>query len=346
MPDINVEELVLPARADGEDAADFARLVELRNTAEVSAYGTEEVSRRPSEILPFWQDAHAPVRLFGIRVDGRLQAASVYETQLDDTEGCWISVLVDPEHRRRGLGTALATHAETLAAQEGRSKLIVYAASGAGEGERVDSPTGFGSVPASNAEVRFLLSRGYRLEQVERTSRLALPIDVTVPEPAAGYRLHFWQDHTPESWQEDMALMFTRMTTDAPSAGLEEPEDVYTVERLLEFEAASDASPRTQLMVVVEHIESGRLAGYSELRVPPEPTRAVGQGDTLVLREHRGHRLGMLMKAANLDRLQRDWPGRPSVITHNAEENRYMLDVNEDVGFVPIGYEGAWRKDI
>jgi GNAT superfamily N-acetyltransferase len=279
-------------------------------------------------------------------VDGQLQAASFYETLLDDPEGCWITVLVDPAYRRRGLGTALASHAEALAASEGHTKLITYAPSGTGEGERIDSPTGFGSVPASNPEVRFLLANGYRLEQVERASRLALPIDVTVPEPAAGYRLHFWQDHTPEEWLEDMALMFTRMSTDAPSAGLDEPEDVYTVERVLEFEAAADASPRTQLVVVVEHIASGRLAGYSELRVPVEASRAVGQGDTLVLREHRGHQLGMLMKAANLERLQREWPGHPSVITHNAEENRFMLDVNEAVGFVPIGYEGAWRKDL
>ena len=346
MPEIIVEELVLPARADADDAADFARVIDIRNGVEVAAFGTDDVSRRPDELLPFWQDPQAPVRLFGIRVDGELQAASFYETLLDDPEGCWITVLVHPEHRRHGLGTALAAHAEALAAAEGRIKLIVYAPSGTADGERIDSPTGFGSVPASNPEVRFLRAHGYRLEQVERASRLALPVEVSVPEPSPGYRLVFWQDHTPKAWLEDMALLFTRMSTDAPSAGLEEPEDVYTVERLLEFEAAQDASPRTLLVVAVEHIASGRLAAFSELRVPVEPSRAVGQGDTLVLKEHRGHRLGMLMKTANLDRLQREWPGRPSVITYNAEENRFMLDVNEAVGFVPIGYEGAWRRDL
>jgi hypothetical protein len=54
----------------------------------------------------------------------------------------------------------------------------------------------------------------------------------------------------------------------------------------------------------------------------------------------------MLLKVENLLLLQRSYPGHPGVLTWNAEENRAMLDVNEAVGFVPIGYEGAWRKDL
>jgi hypothetical protein len=54
----------------------------------------------------------------------------------------------------------------------------------------------------------------------------------------------------------------------------------------------------------------------------------------------------MLLKVANLAHLERIAPGHPSVTTFNAEENRYMLDVNEAMGFVPIAYEGAFRKDL
>jgi hypothetical protein len=70
----------------------------------------------------------------------------------------------------------------------------------------------------------------------------------------------------------------------------------------------------------------------------------VEQQDTLVLREHRGHRLGMLLKVANLRQLALQFPEQSAVTTFNAEENRFMLDVNEALGFTPMGYEGAWRR--
>jgi GNAT superfamily N-acetyltransferase len=80
--------------------------------------------------------------------------------------------------------------------------------------------------------------------------------------------------------------------------------------------------------------------------VPPQAARAANQYGTLVLKEFRGHGLGMLVKLANLDYLPRVSPGHPSALTFNAEENRPMLDVNEAMGFVGIAYEGIWRKDL
>ena len=99
-------------------------------------------------------------------------------------------------------------------------------------------------------------------------------------------------------------------------------------------------------VATVEHVPSGHLVGFTVLSVPRQLHRAVAQYATLVLKEHRGHKLGMLLKVANLQHLERVKPGHASVTTFNAEENRFMLDVNEAVGFVPIGVESAWRKDL
>jgi GNAT superfamily N-acetyltransferase len=342
----SIEALVMPTQVDAPDASDFLAMVGIRNRIEIDAYQSQDRYLAPADILPFYQDEHAPVRMFGVRQHGELAAFSLLETQATDAEHLWMTINVQPESRRHGIGTALLQHAEAVAADEGRRKLLIYASSAEAPGERLPAPTGFGSLPADNPEVRFLLGHGYRLEQIERGSRLALPVAIDPPEAPEDYRLHYWERHTPERWLADVATLYTRISTDAPSAGLDEPEDVYTVERVLEFEATHADSPRTRALVAVEHIPTGRLAGFSEARVPQDASRAISQGTTLVLREHRGRRLGMLLKSANLARLQRDFPGHPSVVTFNAEENRFMLDVNEALGFVTTGYEGGWRKDI
>jgi GNAT superfamily N-acetyltransferase len=353
MTEFTIEEVTIPATLDTPEAADFIATAEVRNAVEADGYGTDDLAFSAAELLPGWLDQeYEPKRLFAVRVGGEIVARAIYETQpAEEADTVWFGIQVLPAFRRRGIGTALADRLETIADSEGRTKRIVYAVSRDAAGERVPSPTGFGSVPLANDEVRFLRSRGFTLEQVERGSRLALPagglaarLDEARTVAGAGYTVHHWLDRTPERWREDMALLYTRMSTDAPTAGLEEPEDVWTVDRLALHEQRRESSPRIQLVAAVEHLATGRLAGFTELSAPAELTRPVSQEDTIVLEEHRGHRLGMLLKVANLQHLESVRPGHPAIITFNAEENRHMLDVNEAVGFVPIGYEGAWKK--
>jgi GNAT superfamily N-acetyltransferase len=347
-----IDEVAIPTSTDAADAADFIATVDVRNIVEAEGYGTEELCLTAEELLPFWRDQqYEPKRLFVARVDGRVVARSVFETRpADDATMAWVGIHLLPEFRRRGIGTALADHVEAIAVADGRTELVVYTVSKDAPGERLEAPTGFGSVPLANPEVRFLLGRGYTLEQVERGSRLVLPAPLALQLEQAlsiagdDYRLRQWTDTTPAQWLDDLAVLYTRMSTDAPTAGLNEPEDLWTAQRVRDFEELAKDDPRTVIVSAIEHLPSGHLVGMTDISVPAERHRAAEQRDTIVLREHRGHRLGMVLKAANLLHLERVAPGHPSIITFNAEENRHMLDVNEAIGFLPIGYEGAWKK--
>lgn len=350
-----IEVLPIPESLDGPGGADFAATIEVRNASEVQGYGTTDVTFPAGEILAHWHDPHQPQRLWAVRQNGRIVARAILGWQLDSTEVAWITIQVHPEAEGRGIGGALYEAVEAATRAEGFGRMLAYAVSPDAPGERIVPPTGAGSVPATNREVRFLLARGWRLEQVERGSRIALPVDPADLErrraaasEVAGpdYRVHTWAGPTPERWMADLAMLNTRMSTDAPSAGLEEPEDVWDIDRLATYDALMAAAPRVTLTAAAEHVPSGHLVAFSQLAVPHDLARPVNQEDTLVLREHRGKRLGMLLKVANLAYLEEVAPGHPSVLTWNAEENRAMLDVNEAVGFVPIGYEGAWRKDL
>ncbi len=349
-----IEELALPATLDAEGGADFARAIELGNAVEALTYGTPDLAYEPAEELPYYLDKFEPQRVLVARVAGEIVGRTVYTTQTgEEADAGWLTVQVLPEYAGRGIGRALADAGEALALADGKSKALVYHAAVARPGAQIVPASGVGSLPADDRAVRFLQARGYRFEQVERVSRLPLPVAglehlVIEAEAASGpdYVVHTWVGRAPQRWLEDIALLNTRMSTDAPTAGLEEPEDIWTVDRVIARDDANDANPRSRLVAAVEHLPSAHLVGFTVLSVPQQSHRAPAQYATLVLREHRGHRLGMLLKVANLAHLERVAPGHPSIITFNAEENRHMLDVNESLGFVPIALEGAWRKDL
>jgi GNAT superfamily N-acetyltransferase len=375
-----IEELSIPEEPGAEGWDDFVAAAEVHNAVEADAYGTDELSVTAEEELPDWLDQDwDPRRLFVVRAaDGptpagggeatppdapvdddadtdvrHIVARGVCEFQGPGSQTAWLRADVLPAYRNRGIGTALFTLLESVAEAEGCVNQIVYAASPDAPGERLVAPTGSGSLPLRNPEVRFLLRRGYRLEQVERGSRLALPADqdllerlLSDAEERAGrdYEIVQWHGVTPIRWQRDMARLYEKMSTDTPTAGLEEPAEPWPLDRFLERQVLLADGPRIVYTTAVMHRRSRALVGFTELSVPEETDRPISQEDTLVAREHRGHRLGLLLKCWNLESIRRDEPGHPSVITFNAEENRHMLDINEALGFSPFGYEGGWRR--
>jgi GNAT superfamily N-acetyltransferase len=349
-----IDEEAIPATIEDDVDGVFAAMIEVWNACELAAYGTDDVNETPAEILPHFLDQQHPSRMFAARVDGRIVGMAVHDYLVDEPATAWVTIRVHPESNGLGIGRALAETVESAARASGQSRLVAYVPSQDAPGERLVPPTGFGSVPAANREVRFALRQGWTLEQVERASRLALPADpgslaelrADAESHAEGYRVLTWAGAIPPQWHEDMGLLETRMSTDAPGAGLGEPEDVWTAERIAEQETRILVPVHRILTAAVLHEASGHLVGYTRLRVPVDRDRPVGQWATIVLHEHRGHRLGMLLKIANLQFLQQLDPGHPSIVTWNAEENRYMLGVNEAVGFVSIGQEGAWGKTL
>ena len=345
--DVTVEELVVPVEPD----ADWIAMVRLRNDVVAEAVGSRDLSREPGELLPNWQNPHEVKHGLLARVDGRIVGRGVYETQ-SDASAAWVSIEVLPEFRGRGIGSALHERLHTYALEEGKTSMQKYLTEAFSDTtDVIPSPTGFGAVPRDRASSRFLLKHGYVLEQVGRMSRLNLPVDVSLhlqqARDAAGpdYTVVTYAGRTPEHLLEDMALLRQSMGTDAPSAGLDN-ESIWTAERVRADDDAYELSPRTMLFAMVHHSPTGEVAGYTELDVPPETDRAVAQGDTIVVKAHRGHRLGMLLKVANIAALEQVAPGHPAITTSNAVDNVHMLAVNEAVGFTAWATMGAWKKAL
>lgn len=352
---LELRPLTLPTTIDDDDAADFIEMVRVRNIVyeEISGHGDFRLA--PQELLPAYAPDPTELRLVWVAVlDGEIVGRVGVDIPLEPGSrvAYWLIEL-----RRavwgRGIGTAAYDLVERTARAHGRTVLQSWAQHPEAEGPRISSPTGFGSIPHDHA-ARFYLRTGHSLEQVERNSALDLAdpqlrrhldgLLQDATQASAGYRVVQWQLPTPPEFVDGYAWMKSRMATDVPAGMLEFDEETWDADRLRRHERIYLDAGRTMLVTAAQHVDSGDVVAFNELVIGNDPTQATSQEDTLVLSEHRGHRLGMLVKCAALLTWLDIAPNSPRVLTSNAEENRPMLSINEAIGFAPIAYEGAWKK--
>lgn len=267
--------------------------------------------------------------------DGRTVGALrlVLPTQ-DNPEVAIVDVAVHPASRRTGTGTALLAEADRLAAALGRSTLLT----------EVDEPG-----PGAPGRA-FALRHGFRCDLVETRRDLLLPVDgqrlaaleAEARRASRGYELVTWRDRTPEPLLAGRALLEQRMTTDAPHGDLPVAEERWDGARIREYEQMHLDRGRTVLSAGA--VRDGRLVAFTDLQVPLAHPERASQAGMLVLREHRGRRLGALVKTAVLRELAATLPAVRRGSTYNAEDNAPMVAVNEALGFVPAGQLSSWSR--
>lgn len=267
-----------------------------------------------------------------LALDGRGTAVGAAEVRLplqDNTHVAGLALAVGPGHRRRGVGTALLQHVLDLVEPSGRTTVR----------GSVDRPVG---TPEDEWPGLLALRRwGVTAGQREARRQLALPVpperlaalEQRARPHAAGYALRTWAGPVPEEDLAAMARLSERMSTDAPHGDLVVEPEVWDAARIRDGEALREAQGRRQWLAVAA-APDGTLVGYTMLVSSAHEPQRLLQWDTLVVREHRGHRLGLLLKLAVLAVAVRDVPAAQRVTTWNAVSNTPMVAVNEAMGFV------------
>jgi RimJ/RimL family protein N-acetyltransferase len=81
------------------------------------------------------------------------------------------------------------------------------------------------------------------------------------------------------------------------------------------------------------HDASGEMAAVTAVEADPDHPQWGYQLLTAVVRKHRGHRLGMLVKAAMIEWLAEAEPRLDRIITGNAAVNQWMIAINQQLGY-------------
>jgi GNAT superfamily N-acetyltransferase len=273
---------------------------------------------------------------------GRAVGAAMLELPLRDNQHfCAVDVHVLPDARRRGAGTALLAEVTVRARAARRTTMAMD----------IDEPP---SAEGRSAGRAFATRHGFTCATTEVRRDLALPVDpahldaveADCLDRARGYRVRTWQDRCPDDLVDDRAVLSTRMSTDAPLGELDWQIETWDAARVRRSEALVARQGRTFLAAGAVDEESGRLVAFTELGVPLTRPERVYQWSTLVLSEHRGHRLGTLVKTAVLRLVAERVPQARLVSTWNAAVNAPMIAVNERLGFRTNGSLSSWQRAL
>jgi GNAT superfamily N-acetyltransferase len=356
----SIRPYVLPESLDVPEARPFIAASDLSNIVEREVWGNDDHCHTAQTRFEGSRPSEYEERAMFLAYEGeQVVGKAVVDIPLtDNLQTGYAFVLVHPGCRRRGLGSALYEAVEAYARSRGRSTIMGWADHRAGFDKTDDvlvPATGAGAFPAGSLAARFATSHGFTLAQVDRCS--VLPVDwdrATLDTLAADaaqtagqdYELVDWVDRCPDDLLEQYAQLRRTMSTDVPMGELDWEVEVWDGARVRESEHRLAREGGSSLVRAVLHRPSGQLIGHTILERRSEKPDTVYQEDTLVLSSHRGHRLGMWLKAANLLAVVDVWPEIRRIYTWNAEENRHMLAVNLELGFVPEGYTAAWQKKL
>ncbi len=337
--------MVTIRRLDPHDDAEFAAF----HAAYVAANDYErpyaESWPLAEFVVPFRRQSVDADHYGLIAQDGdEIVGVAVIELPLTDNRELGdVCVYVPPQHRRRGVGHSLARQIAVDLRQRGRTSWLCLVT-----GRRYDQPADI-VTPGEAFAAHFGLTM--RQREVQRTLSLPAPterLDALAREAAlrhADYRLERWVNRCPDQYVEAYCALKTAMVDEMPTGDMEIETEQWDAERLRDFEESYLAQDRTRY-VYVAIAPDGSIAAHTELVVPKHDPEVVYQWDTLVLPAHRGHRLGLALKVANLAWVQAEHPERKAVRTWNAESNAAMIAVNEAMGFVPVEYEGTWQGAV
>ena len=310
-------------------AADGRHVFGADHTAH-SADELREMSRSTSQHRISWAAVDRSGRVVG--------AAGLVMPRHDNLSQALLMVVVHPDHRRRGVGTALLEHVESAARDHGRTVLLT------------ETQWRVGARDESGED--FAAPHGYAGAQTVLRSSLSLPADrarlgsALAAHGSDGYAVKTCWDGIPDAWLAGRAELSRRMSTDIPMGDLVLEEERWDEERVRTDYQRIAAIGRRVVDAYALDEATGELVGYTQVQVPQAHPRVAFQQDTLVVREHRGHGLGLRMKAAGTLALMEQSPATTRVRTWNADDNAAMLAVNHAIGYVQDGMMREWQKVV
>ncbi|MGC1239152.1 MAG: GNAT family N-acetyltransferase [Acidimicrobiales bacterium] len=245
----------------------------------------------------------------------------------DNLSSAAVSLSVLPSRRRRGVGTALAQEILSFVRSDGRTNAVWTVGSRVGE----ESPGCAFSRVMGATKALARLRRELDLKHVDG-GELDNLARTRIEGRDTDYQIVTWIDRAPDDLVDGVARLVGRMSTNTPRGELSLEPEIWDASRWREKEDDAFSSGRRRLAAGAVDGD-GRLVAFTDIGSWPHEPAVAEQWNTIVDPDHRGHRLGLATKIANLLNLLREIPGALRLETWNALENSRIISINELLGF-------------
>ncbi|MEU6163201.1 GNAT family N-acetyltransferase [Streptomyces tanashiensis] len=303
--------------------------------AVVSAAGRHDLPDRPT---PSPKQVHAQLttagldshRLFWLATGTDSTVVGVAGLRLFTSPGqdhlAELELHVHPDARRRGVGTQLLSTAAFAAQVERRRSMLTVTTGG-------------------TAGDAFCTARSFR--RVMTLHQLLLPVaeadDTAADTEHPGYELAGWTGTVPDHLAATFAAAKNAMN-DMPTGDMDYGRVSWDADRVRKM--AQVLADRGDTLLTLAALKGGTMGGYTEIVIRAGETRRALQYDTAVVPAHRGHGLGLWLKATMLRTLKDTHPGIVEIETDNADDNTHMLAVNRCLGFRPQQIVHEYQLDL
>lgn len=262
--------------------------------------------------------------------DHLVGAAAVMAPVRDNTHLAYVWIDVHPDARRRGIGTGLLECAEAWARAQARTTVTAFTWRD-GPGEAFAAARGYVAG----------LDNALRALELHHASRS----DLRDRSRSADYELVRMVGATDEALLPELVRVYAGIN-DAPTGDIDVAPDTYDLDSVQSYEQAMLARSQRMYRVLARRRCDGAWAGHTIAVIDGYADAWAFQEDTAVLAAHRGHGVGLAMKADLYAWLTEAEPQVRRVLTFNAESNTHMLAVNEALGFTLLARSVQLQRRI
>lgn len=254
---------------------------------------------------------------------------------LENLDRARLTLIVRPECRRHGIGGQLLRHAAASAAGAGRAML---------SSTTLDGSAGEAFARAAGARPLFADVRRVLTISEVPPGRLD-ELRAEAERAATGYSLVTWTGPVPAELLGPVAGMLEALEDAPNTAGTQRAvwDAARVDDRINRISRTADVR---RYFAGARHDATGDLVALTQVEVDPGDPAWGHQGMTAVAGPHRGHRLGLLVKAVLTRWIMTAEPLVQRIHTNNADNNTHMVAINDALGYRAGPTSTWWTLDL